>query len=408
MNTALTAPQVTNWEDQELVKAIKDTVCRGATDSQFRMFAEVCKATGLNPWLREIWFVPNVGVMAGRDGYLRIANDHPMFDGMSTTVERDAEGIPIKATCSVWRKDRAHPITCEAFYNEYRKNSQVWQTYKSAMISKVAEVLALKRSFSINGIVTEEEIGEHKLAAQDAQQDVAQRKIKELSAPKYNPNNLIPHAKGCDVWDTHTERICTCGADKANDKMLAVPPATIIELADSLDQPPEPPLMAPDVRKPPSKSSAYELREAAKRDEAIEIISAADAKIQRKRGSISFAALKQWGEIKKEILALTGTTDLYYEALKAGGYSHADEIRTPQDAAKIWKALKAITAELSQSKKSKADEALLLEAQTHALRIGPYATKAVLERKGLQSIDEILNLGGDDLTDLLKELKSTA
>ena len=184
-------------------------------------------------------------------------------------------------------------------------------------------------------------------------------------------------------------------------ELSIVKPETIIELADSLETPPE-------VKKPP-KSSAYEIREAAKQQEAAEALKGDGApKETRKRGAISFTALKQWGEIKKEILALTGTTDLYYESLKAGGYSHADEIRTPEDAAKIWKALKAITVELIQAKKSKADEALLLEAQTHALRIGPYATQAVLKRKGLESVEEILNLGEDDLTDLLKELKSTA
>jgi len=98
--------------------------------------------------------------MAGRDGYLRVANENPMFDGMETKVERDAQSKPVKATCSVWRKDRSHPITCEAYFNEYKKAGNVWQTYPSAMISKVAEVLALKRSFSINGVVTEEEMGE--------------------------------------------------------------------------------------------------------------------------------------------------------------------------------------------------------------------------------------------------------
>jgi phage host-nuclease inhibitor protein Gam len=97
--------------------------------------------------------------MAARDGYLRVANENPQFDGMKTVVERDAKGIPIKATCSVWRKDRSHPIECEAYYSEYKKGGNVWSTYPSAMISKVAEVLALKRSFSINGVVTEEEIG---------------------------------------------------------------------------------------------------------------------------------------------------------------------------------------------------------------------------------------------------------
>jgi phage recombination protein Bet len=162
MSTAIatTANDVDKWADQEMINTLKDTVCKGATNAQFRMFAEVCKATGLSPWLREIWFVPGVGVMAGRDGYLRVANEHPMFDGMETKVERDAQSKPVKATCSVYRKDRSHPITCEAYYNEYKKSGNVWQTYPSAMISKVAEVLALKRSFSINGVVTEEEIGE--------------------------------------------------------------------------------------------------------------------------------------------------------------------------------------------------------------------------------------------------------
>ena len=143
-----------------MLNTLKETVCKGATVPQFRMFIEVCKRTGLDPFLKEIWFVPGVGVMAGRDGYLRVANEHPMFDGMDTKVERDAQSKPVKATCSVYRKDRSHPITCEAYFNEYKKAGSVWQTYPSAMISKVAEVLALKRSFSINGVVTEEEMGE--------------------------------------------------------------------------------------------------------------------------------------------------------------------------------------------------------------------------------------------------------
>ena len=192
MSTAMTqatGAAIDRYADPGMIQTLKDTVAKGSTDSQFRMFIEVCRATGLNPFLKEIWFVPSVGVMAGRDGYLRVANDHPMFDGMETLVERNEQNIPIKATCSVWRKDRAHPIKCEAYYSEYKKAGQVWNTYPSAMISKVAEVLALKRSFSINGVVTEEEIGAQvveentKTRAEkiaDAQA-VATRKIAELT-----------------------------------------------------------------------------------------------------------------------------------------------------------------------------------------------------------------------------------
>src|SRR5207249_4640383 len=131
-------------------------------------FIEVCRATGLDPFLKEIWYVPNIGVMAGRDGYLRVANQSPMFDGMETAIERDPKtNVPIKAVCRVWRKDRAHPVQCEAYYSEYAKPAPVWKQYPSAMIGKVAEVMALKRSFSINGVVTEEEIGKRPPAIVD-------------------------------------------------------------------------------------------------------------------------------------------------------------------------------------------------------------------------------------------------
>lgn len=157
MSTELAA--MDNLYARETIETIKQTVCKGATDAQLKIFLEVCRVTTLNPFLREVWFVPSVGIMAGRDGYLAIANRHPQFDGIETRVERDEKNVPIKAVCTVWRKDRAHPIICEAYYSEYRKSSGVWSQYPSAMISKVAEVLALKRSFAINGVVTEEEIG---------------------------------------------------------------------------------------------------------------------------------------------------------------------------------------------------------------------------------------------------------
>ncbi len=289
MGSLTAAPSAIQWDDQSLIRTIKETVCKGATDSQFRMFIEVCKATGLNPWLREIWFVPAVGVMAGRDGYLRVANEHPQFDGMSTTVERDEKGVPLKATCSVWRKDRNHPITCEAWYSEYRKSSNVWQTYPSAMISKVAEVLALKRSFAINGIVTEEEIGEQKLQAQDAQNEVRDRRIKELSAPtSAQVRELVQPL------------------------MEPLAPAVVIELANSLDQAPEPPLMAPDVKKPPKKVQTY----------------------------MSESAKLKWRQAKLQLNAVRKDNDkFYYDAIAP--YKHCTHIPTKEEADMRWKILQS-------------------------------------------------------------------
>lgn len=257
-------PAQSRYDDPGIVKTIKETVCKGATESQFQMFIEICKATGLNPWLKEIWFVPGVGIMAARDGYLRVANDHPQFDGMSTLVDRDDSGIPIKATCTVWRKDRSHPIVCEAYYNEYKKASSVWQTYKSAMIGKVAEVLALKRSFAINGVVTEEEIGPQppppqedakakRQAAQDAASHVAAEKIGRMQAGEsYRDMSEAEPAE-----DTLEEQLQT-----SIDKVTAD----------------------------------------------------------------KFKALAAFGDLKKEIITVTGDDALYYRALGAEGYEKSNLI----------------------------------------------------------------------------------
>lgn len=173
------APAQDRLDQREMIETIKQTVCKGASDAQLRLFIEVCRSTGLNPFIKgEIWYVAEKGIiMAGRDGYLRVANENPNFDGMKTVVERDAKNQPISATCTVWRKDRSHPIECTAFFSEYNKQSPVWKQYPSAMIQKVAEVLALKRSFAINGVVTEEEIGNDGAGSREAAQEVARQKL---------------------------------------------------------------------------------------------------------------------------------------------------------------------------------------------------------------------------------------
>lgn len=184
MSTAVAtiSNSASRYDQADIVNTIRQTVAKGANDAQLRMFLEVCKRTGLDPFLKEIWYVPEKGIiMAGRDGYLRVANENPNFDGMETRVERDEKNVPIKAVCTVWRKDRTHAIICEAYYSEYKKSSPVWSQYPSAMISKVAEVLALKRSFAINGVVTEEEIGDGSGSA-SAAQVIAEQKIEAMKA----------------------------------------------------------------------------------------------------------------------------------------------------------------------------------------------------------------------------------
>lgn len=350
--TQLAKQEAIQWDDGELLKTIKETVCRGATDAQFRMFIEVCKATGLNPWLKEIWYVPNVGVMTARDGYLRVANDNPMFDGMETRVERNDQNIPIKATCTVWRKDRKHPVICEAYYSEYKKAGNVWNTYPSAMISKVAEVLALKRSFSINGVVTQEEIGNGDDGPpQETQAEVLKRKLKPV------------------------------------EQMPA-------------------PLLLPTPDEPPPARPLSELEQRHNRQiiEANQILDDATKKPvtqERRKGSISFKALGEFKVIKDALYGLTDTDKTYYEALAAAGVKHANELDA--DTAKtVWKSLAAMRKRLQE------DAELHALLQEHTNRMGEKRYFFILSNHGCETTADAMNLNGTALQALLDELKAEA
>jgi len=159
---------VAKW-DQERTNLLKTTICKTATESELSFFLELCKATGLNPFLKQIWFVKytdskgriEMMMMAGRDGFLQIANRHPMFDGMDSGVEYQADGkTPAFGWAKVYRKDRSHPATFRAPYGEYTRGSghKAWGKTPSAMIQKVAEANALKRAFSIDGLAVDEEL----------------------------------------------------------------------------------------------------------------------------------------------------------------------------------------------------------------------------------------------------------
>ena len=150
-----------NYNDAATIRTLKDTVARDLTDSEFKLFAEHCRSTGLNPFKKEVWAIKAGGrlqIMTGIGGYLAIANNHPMFDGMVVTVDNDAK--PTKATCLVYRKDRKYPSEGIALMSEYGKNTPIWRDMPRVMLTKVAKSVALREAFpqEFNGTYTDVEM----------------------------------------------------------------------------------------------------------------------------------------------------------------------------------------------------------------------------------------------------------
>jgi len=152
---------VVDFGDAAVVATLKATVAQGLTDAEFRLFAEHCRATKLNPFKKEIWAIKAGGrlqLMTGINGYLAVANSHPQFDGM--TVEVDDDESPSKATCKVYRKDRKYPAEGVALMKEYRKDTPIWRQMPRVMLTKVAKSIALREAFpqELNGTYTAEEM----------------------------------------------------------------------------------------------------------------------------------------------------------------------------------------------------------------------------------------------------------
>lgn len=148
--------------DSSKIDLIRRTIAKDSTDDEFALFMTLAKKYNLDPFAKEIWFIKYgnkaPSIFTSRDGYLKIAHSNSSFDGIESYTIDDNNGNPIKAVCKVYRKDMGHPFCAEIKVSEYRQDSPTWKKYPSAMAIKVAEAFALKRAFSISGLVTIEEM----------------------------------------------------------------------------------------------------------------------------------------------------------------------------------------------------------------------------------------------------------
>ena len=154
---------VIDFSNREMIDTLKATVAQGLSDQEFKLFAEFCKSTRLNPFKREIWAIKagnRLQLMTGINGFFAIANSHPQFDGLECEIELDDKGLPAKAIARAHRKDRKFPAVGIALLRESRGSSPVWNQQPSVMLTKVAKARALREAFpqEMGGLYTDDEM----------------------------------------------------------------------------------------------------------------------------------------------------------------------------------------------------------------------------------------------------------
>lgn len=151
---------VADYTAAEVAECKRFLNCERATEAEWKKLVLLATKYNLNPLLSEIWIISGVGVMIGLNGMVKIAERSGQYDGMQTETKFDEKGHPFSHTCTVWRKDMAHPIIKTVYHSEFaRPNIPIWKQKPVYMGEKVAEVHALKRAFSLMDLNIPEEFG---------------------------------------------------------------------------------------------------------------------------------------------------------------------------------------------------------------------------------------------------------
>lgn len=148
-------------EPNNLLETLKATAFKsekGVSNEQMISLLIVADQYSLNPFTKEIFAFPDKGgivPVVGVDGWSRIINEHPQFDGVQFTYE--GAGADLSCTCTIHRKDRAHPIAVTEYLAECKRGTGPWGSHPRRMLRHKALIQAARLAFGFAGIYDEDE-----------------------------------------------------------------------------------------------------------------------------------------------------------------------------------------------------------------------------------------------------------
>ena len=157
-------------DGSDLIETLKATAFKEpATDAQMAALLIVSNQYNLNPWTKEIYAFPDkkngIIPVVGVDGWSRIINSHPQYDGMDFEVSETMVQMPEAKSkapewveCRIYRKDRTHAIKVTEYMAECKRgNTKPWQSHPRRMLRHKAMIQCARLAFGYGGIYDQDE-----------------------------------------------------------------------------------------------------------------------------------------------------------------------------------------------------------------------------------------------------------
>ena len=150
-----------HMEKEALIAVLFKTIAPdNATMEDLIGFLQLAHRFDLDPFAREIFMIKSRGKIqtyVGIDGYTKIVNRQPEYDGCTFTYDQDSDGGITAVTCTMYRKDRSHPMAVTEFLAECLPPtpSEAWKRSPGRMLRHRAFVQAARLTFGISGALDE-------------------------------------------------------------------------------------------------------------------------------------------------------------------------------------------------------------------------------------------------------------